>query len=206
MNFQRRCARLAGIDARAHCCQWFGHPFHRPLAERGITGQGAVESLGRQQSGQQPHGGARIAQVQGFCRRLEAMQADTVNHDLALRGSIDIHPHGPERIQGGQVIGAFQKAGDVGGTFGQRPEHDTAMGNRLVAGYTYRTIQTAARFDGEHRRGIIVTHGSGLVRLMLFVTKRIPRLLGAFERLFQSLAVTLFNRMGHRLQIRHEPV
>ncbi|MNR56010.1 hypothetical protein D3C85_1764970 [compost metagenome] len=49
--------------------------------------------------------------------------------------AFDDHAHVAKGLQGGQGVFALEEAFDLGSTFGQRAEHDRAMGNRLVARY-----------------------------------------------------------------------
>ncbi|MCY1420427.1 hypothetical protein D9M71_360480 [compost metagenome] len=66
-------------------------------------------------------------------------------------GAFDDHTHVTECLQGCQRIFAFEEAFDLGSTFGQRAEHDRAMGNRLVARYTDPPVQAATRLGLENQ-------------------------------------------------------
>ena len=57
-NDHRRTTFCSGLDHGAHFTQWIGDAVHRPLGQRGIAGQGAVETLRGQQTGKQAHRGA----------------------------------------------------------------------------------------------------------------------------------------------------
>ena len=131
-HLQRRPAILAA-DVGAHQRQRIDHPPHRPARQAGIPHQRAAKALSGQQAAQQPHRRARIAAVQHAGRRLQAVQPHAMHHHPALRGSVDAHAHRPEDDCRGQCIGPFQKAIDDRLSAGQRPQHDRAVRDRLVA-------------------------------------------------------------------------
>ena len=84
MDAQGRQAARFSVDARAHLRQRFGHPPHRPLRQRRIADQHAVEALRGQQAGEQAHAGAGIAAIQYAIGGLQAIDADAM-HDPSRR-------------------------------------------------------------------------------------------------------------------------
>ncbi len=91
-----RAPFVTGGNLGAHLAQGAGHPLHGTLGQGRIAGELHIEGLPGQQAGEQAHGGARVAHVERFCRRLEAMQADPVDGHLAIVGAFDDHTHIPE--------------------------------------------------------------------------------------------------------------
>ena len=134
-NPQRRPALGCTLNIRAHQAQRLDHPAHRPLAQGYIAGQFAVEPLPRQQTGNKPHAGARVAHVQWCRRRLQTVQANTVYSHFSILGTVDNHAQGAECRHGGQGIFTFQEAADPRCTLGESAEHDRAMGDGFVPGY-----------------------------------------------------------------------
>ena len=52
VDHERRRAALRGLDQRTHTAERLGHTAHRPPGERCVAGQGGVEGLCGQQTGQ----------------------------------------------------------------------------------------------------------------------------------------------------------
>ena len=78
----RRLARCR-FDARAHLAQRRRDALHRPLHQRRVADQLAVEALSGQQARHQAHRGTGIAHVERMRRRLEPGTTDAAHADLA---------------------------------------------------------------------------------------------------------------------------
>jgi hypothetical protein len=156
----------AGLDAGAHQGQGLGDPPHGAPAQGGVPHQGDRESLPRQQPAQQAHGSARVAQIQGVRRRLEATQTQAIDEEISALRSLNPHPHGAKSRQGGEAVLAFQKAADPGLALGQGPEHDGAMGDGLVPRHPQTPAQRPA---GGHQKA-----GSHTAAHAPYAFKRLP--------------------------------
>ncbi len=118
-----------------------------------VADQGDRKPLPRQQAAEQPHGGARVAQIQGTRRGPQPFPAHAPDdHPPRLR-PLDAHPHGAEGRQGGEAVLPLQEAADAGLAIRQGAEHDGAMGDGLVPGHPQAPAQGATGGDQETGRG-----------------------------------------------------
>ena len=141
VDVQRRGTVVAGVDPRAHQRQRGGDPAHRPLRQRRVADQHAVEGLGGQQAGQQAHAGAGVAAVQRAIGRAQAVHADPVHDPARGRRRLDAHAHPREDRRGGAGVLALQETVDGGHPVGQGGEHHRPVRDRLVA----RNVQAATQ-------------------------------------------------------------
>ena len=155
VNAHRRAAAFTGVDARAHFPQRAGDPLHGPLGQGFIAGQFGVERLTGEQAGEQPHGGAGVAHVERFSRRLKAVQADPVHDHLTVVGAFDQHPHVAERLQRGQGVLPFQKPLHGGGALGQGRQHDGPVGHGFITRHPQPAVKPAAGARQEGGVGLL---------------------------------------------------
>ena len=122
-----------GIDLRAHQPQRLRHARHRAARERGVSHQSRGKRLAGQQTCEQPHRRARIAQIEITRRRLQSVQAHAVHRHAPGRWTVDAHAHRTERSQSGEAVLTLEKTLDLGHTLGDRAQHDRAMRDGFVA-------------------------------------------------------------------------
>ena len=121
---------------RAHLPQRRGHALHRPLPQRGVARELAVERLAREQPHQQPNrrcpscrGRACLLGAASPCGPTPSMRTTPVGAPL------DRDAHGLERGLRREAVLAREKAADDRRPFGDRAEHQRAVRDRLVAGH-----------------------------------------------------------------------
>ena len=138
-HLQRRSLALGGADSGAHRGQGLHHAGHGPGAQGDVSGQYRIEGLPRQQAGQQAYAGAGVAQIERRRRRLQPVQTNAVDQQLAVVRTVDGHTHGAKGRHCGQRILALEKAADPRGALRQRAEHNGPVRYRLVAGDPHLT-------------------------------------------------------------------
>ena len=144
-DHQRCRTTLPGIDPGTHFGQRIGDPFHGATGKGTVTGQGHLETLSRQQTGEQTHGGAGIAQVEGRIGGLETMHADAVDHHLARIRARYLNSHLTKRLKCRQTVFPLEKTLDPGDTFCQRAQHDRTVGDGFITGHPQRTRELTPR-------------------------------------------------------------
>ncbi|MNQ68424.1 hypothetical protein D3C85_829770 [compost metagenome] len=204
LDRQRRAALRTGLDHRAHLAQRLGHAIHRPLGQRRVAGQHGVERLRGEQAGEQAHRSARVAHVQRAGRGLEAVQADAVHGDAAVVRAFDDHAHVAERLDGGQGVLAFEEAFHLGGTLGQRAEHDRAVGDGLVARNADPSVQAAARLGQENQ--VVGMHGVHIGPTGQNFAEMLTGDAGAGEHAQQSMPVSMIDRLAQTIEVAAEAV
>ena len=85
------------------------------------------------------------------------MQANTVNRDPPGLRTFNPHPHGTKSVHGREAIFRFQKARDLRGSLGQRPQHDGTMRDGLVPGHPRLAAKSTARLNLKCE--LAVVHG-----------------------------------------------
>src|SRR5690606_13379334 len=148
--------------------------------------------LPRQQTGQQAHRGARVTDIDRARRRLQTVQADTVDGDAPMVRPFDNHAHVAECLQGGKAVLTFQEALHFSHTFSQGAEHDGTVGNGLVAGYTDTTMYAGTGADNEVDR--LSLHGFHISPAGQNLAEMLARGSGSGEYAQQSVGITFINR------------
>ncbi|MNE70493.1 hypothetical protein D3C80_1662860 [compost metagenome] len=97
-NGHRWTAFSGSLDHRAHFPQRIGDAVHRTLGQRSIASQHGVERLRSEQAGQQAHGSTGVTQVNRARRRLQAIEANTVNGHPTMVRAFDDHTHVAESL------------------------------------------------------------------------------------------------------------
>ena len=133
LHGQRQSPSSTGGEARAARGQRVGDAAHGAPAQGRVARHHREQRMARQDAAQQPRRRAGIAHVEHVCGLDQAADAAAgdapgafaVTHDLGAK-----RPHG-----GGcpQHVLTIQQAGDPGLADSQRPEHQRAMADRLVA-------------------------------------------------------------------------
>ncbi|MCY1297547.1 hypothetical protein D9M70_469900 [compost metagenome] len=147
---RRRCLRSAKshrqpvtrsrLYLHAHLTQGIEHARHRPPAERGIADEGRFEIIDADETHDEAATGAGVAEIERRFRRKQRTIADAVDDPgvalLADPGTYRLH--GPA---GGDHIRALEQAGDTRFAGGKPAQHQRPMRDRLVAGYSDRTLK-----------------------------------------------------------------
>ena len=153
-----QAAAPGAVEACSHALERGDDPAHRPLAQRGVAGQAGDHRRGGDQAGGEPGAGAGIAEVDRVVGRAKAANADAADMPAAVAPALD---RGAERGHGAggvdHVLG-FEKAGNGGLADGERPQHQGAVGDRLVARDRGAAME-AGRGAGSER----FRHGRGWV-------------------------------------------
>ena len=150
---RRQAARARSLDERSHEAERLGHPVHGTERERCVAHQLGLPCQPGHQPGQQPHGGARVAAVDGPGRRPQPA-APTVQDHGAVGAALDPDAHRLHRRHGGGDIGPVGEPVDHRGPFGQCGQEHRAVRDRLLAGRAHRALAgPAARYeeDARHR-------------------------------------------------------
>ena len=118
--------------SQPHLPQRLEHPAHRSPRQRGIAGQAHGHVVAGDHAHHQAHAGAGIAEIEVACRLLQAAHAAAQHLPDAVR----LGDRAAQRLQGpggAQDILALEQAGDARAAGRQRPEHEGAVRDRLVA-------------------------------------------------------------------------
>ncbi len=139
---QRVLALLA--HAEAHLLQRVEHAAHRAPAERSIAHEDGFDRVPRDDAGHQSHAGAGIAEIENAARAGEAADPNAVNAPGLICRPLDGGAERPHDVRGAQDVLAFQKTSNGGLADGQRPQDQSAMGNRFVPGHAGPALHGAA--------------------------------------------------------------
>ena len=123
-DFQWRAPPFCGIDNGAHRPERIGNPPHRATGETRIAGQLGIKGLGRQQTGEQPHGGSRVTQIQRPAGGLKPVHANTMDANKAVVRAFNGNAHIPECLERRQAVFTLQKPFHFGYAICQSTQHD----------------------------------------------------------------------------------
>jgi hypothetical protein len=159
---ERQSAAAARGDLGADPAQRLDHPAHRTPAQRGVAGHHRAHRMPRQHAHQEPGTGPGIAEVEHLLRRDEGTHAAAPDAPgLPVAAAIDGRAQRRHRIGGGDHIRAGQQPVDRGLASGERPQHQRAVGDRLVARHARPSGQPVGRPGGQRTRGRMrIGHGS----------------------------------------------
>src|SRR5204863_4528252 len=105
---------VGGCDMCAHATERLGDAFHRTSAQRGVAVEGDGGAAAGDETGAEPHGGTRVAAVDGARAAVGERASDAFDtHDVAGPG--DVGPegaHGAERCA--YVLAALEALDDRG--------------------------------------------------------------------------------------------
>ena len=133
-NGERQAPAVARPNVGTHQGERFGDPAHRPADQRGIAGEGRGHGMGGQNAHEQPHAGARIAEIEHLFRLAEAADAPAPDVPAAIRPARGLRPQRAERRRGAYHVLALEQPIDGAFTDRQRRQHEGAVRDRLVAG------------------------------------------------------------------------
>ena len=156
---------LAGFDVGAHGGERRDDARHGPACQGCIAAQGHVEVLTRENSRQQTHGGARIAQIQALRGRAQTAQAHPRDHEPAVAGPVDGYAHGAKSRRRRQRVLALEKSAYLGVTLGDGGEYDRSMGHGLIPGHGDGAAQAPTRINRKCRRGLHERDGVSRCRI-----------------------------------------
>ena len=134
----RQAASVPAVDAGAHQPQRPGHPVHRPAGDGLVAGQHGHPVERGAQAGQQPDGGARVADVDDAVGLVQA--APAAGDQVARRRP----PRGPRPRRGADHVVARRQPPHDRRALGQRPQHQGPVGDGLVARHPHRAPQRPA--------------------------------------------------------------
>ena len=150
---------VLGRNPGAHPLERHDDAAHRPPAQRVVTGDLRGKRLARENSGQHPHGCARISSVQR--RRRREQRAWAAADDAHMKARVVLARHldrDSERTQAGEcrgAVGAGRIPLEGGLTVGDGGEHRIAMRDGFVAGRPHVAIHARR---GMHDDGLRRTH------------------------------------------------
>jgi len=114
---------------RAHAAQRSDHAIDRAPDERFVTREHAVERLRREHAGEQPQRGAGIRAIQ---HRAGLGDGGAANGE-GLSAARDVRAERARAGQGRGAVGAGIRAPHLDRFWGEQPEQDRAVRDRLVA-------------------------------------------------------------------------
>ena len=130
MNSQRCEFFISGFDAPAHFGKWLDDAEHGTSDQRFIAGDGRVEGLTGENTGEQANGGTRITGVEDLDGRGETVDALAMNSEdlaaLALGEGV-IDAKGFHTGKRGMTVCACGVVVDFGVALGDCGEHGVAM-------------------------------------------------------------------------------
>ena len=161
---RRQAVAGAGDDLDAHAAQRIEHAAHRPPDQRGVAGEGGGEGVAAGDAQRQADAGAGIAVVDDALGLEQAADAEPVDPPGAGAGAGDGRAEGAHGGDRGEDVVALEQALDAGLADGERPQHEGAVGNRLVARRPdgagerpRRPASAAPRLVARHVVGIALT-------------------------------------------------
>ncbi len=133
---RRAVVAFYAFDFAAHHGKRFHNAPHGAFLDGSVAGEGALKSLSGKNAADQSRGGAAVSHIQNGGGRVESVKSFSVNHDFR-RSILNLYPHFPKSVYGGETVRPLQKVGNFRGAFGKGAEHDCAVGDGFVAGDGY---------------------------------------------------------------------
>ena len=129
---RRTVIAIDTCNVGSHHRQWLHDAAHGTLLNRRVTGQSSLERLCRQNTGDQPGGGAAVAGIQYVLRRLQAVKPFAMNQNM-FRCIFYCDSHFTETFYCGEAVRALQEIEDLCSAFSQRPKHYGSVWNGFVS-------------------------------------------------------------------------
>ena len=105
--------------------------------------------MGGEDAHEQPHGGARIAEIEHLIRLAEAADAPPPDAPAAVFAARDLRPQRAERGGGAHHVLALEEPVDRALADRERRQHEGAVRDRLVAGHMQAAGQSFAAVCGH---------------------------------------------------------